>query len=367
MRVIFPFTYFDEYYALRYQDQLKAIADNVECLTLFINVGKETTLEHENIKCVYARLLLPGQVLKPRYINNWKDKVAKYSLYRYWGKLLLLYRLSKDAKSLDGDIVLGMSGDGWQEVLHTLIGIRKGIPSVHRMRGNGRYARALNNSLAVRVFNETLEIISYQNYDHFIPINSDFRNILIERGIPESKISNPIGLGVNTDVFSPSSEEGEYVGYFGRMSHEKGSDFLLKLMQKTPFIKYLVAGPNRRELIFPSNVTYVGQVKKTKIPSLINQCKLILMPSRVEGVANGILEAYACGKPVLGSVNAFAESLPTYLPPLELDLDLWVEAVRDAETQSFRTVSKQARLWALEQSWDKFGVKMVNELRKVIG
>lgn len=366
MRVIFPFTYFDEYYALRYREQLMAIADHVELLTLFITIGKETTLEHENIKCVYDRIQPPSWEPNPLYVNNMKDNFAKYSFYNYWGKLPLINRLSKDTKCLDGDIVLGMSGAGWQQVFHNLIGDRKGIPVVHRMRGNGRVERKLNNNIVNRIFNDTLENISYRMYDHFIPISKDFKKILIDRGVSKNKISNPIGLGVNTDIFSPSLEEGEYVGYFGRMSPEKGSDFLLKLMWKTPFVKYLIAGSNNGEVVFPSNVTYMGQVDKTSMSDLINQCRMILMPSRSEGVANGILEAYACGKPVLGSVNAFADSLPIYLPPLELYLPLWVEAVRDAETQCFRSISKQARRWACEHSWDKFGKKMTNELRTVI-
>ena len=366
MRVIFPFTYFDEFYAQRYWDQLMAIADNVEKLTLLINRGKLTTLTHENIRCEYVRLLPQDWEVDVFYVNTWKDYLAKYSLYGYWGKLPLINRLSKEAKHLDGDIVLGMSGAGWQQVFHNLVGIRKDIPVVHRMRGNGRYERMLMNNLVNKVFNDTLEIVSYKLYNHFIPINRDFRNLLIKRGVDEDKISDPIGLGVNTDTFSPSREEGEYVGYFGRLSYEKGSDFLLDLMRKTPFIKYLVAGSNRQDVVFPSNVTYVGRVDKTEIPDLINQCKYVVMPSRSEGVANGILEAYACGKPVLGSVDTFAESLPTYLPPLELNLDLWVEAICDAETACFRSTSKQARQWALEHSWSKFGKRITNEMKKVI-
>lgn len=364
MKVIFPFTYFDEFLAQRYREQLEAIADNVECLNLIINEGTKTSLDHKNIECHYDQLVNPHQQEKEKTL---KDTLETYSGFAYWGKTSYIPRLIKKFTDVDGDIVLGMSGAGWQQVFHNLLGRRKGIPVVYRMRGNGRYERKLNNNnLVNRVFNDNLENISYLMYSHFIPINSAFRQLLIERGVAEHKISDPVGLGVDTGMFSPSKRGGEYVGYFGMIAKKKGGDLLLNLIKKTPTIKYLIAGANGMGITFPPNVVYEGRVRKSMMPGLINRCKYIILPSRSEGLSNCILEAYACGKVVLGSKHAFADSLPRYLPELDLDLDQWVQEIRDMEGRSFYSLSKQARLWALEHSWKKFGIKMTNELKKVV-
>lgn len=366
MKVIFPFTYFDKFYALRYSEQLKAIADNVDELNVVINRGSRVEIDHDNIHFHYDRLLKGDYVLNKYYVNTLKDNIAKFSLYAYWGKLPYIYRLSKRAMWVNGDVVLGMSGAGWQELFHNLIGVKKGIPVVHRMRGYGKFERSINNNIFNRFFNDGMENLSYRMYDRFIPISHNFKRILVEQGINDERISEPIGLGVNTDMFKPTGERGDYIGFFGRCSNEKGIWFVKELMERTPDINYLVAGSNDKNIKFPSNVEYVGRVKKSTMPKLINSCKAVIMPSLSEGVANGILEAYACGKVVLGSPNAFDSSLPKYIEPIERNITKWQRALYGLDCTNLSSLSKQARQWALKTSWSSFGVKMGKELKKVI-
>ncbi len=363
--VIFPFTYFDNFYALRYGEQLKAIADNVHHLNIVINIGTKVDLEHDNIRFHYDRLISPDHVPNKYYVNNLKDNIAKFSLYAYWGKLPYIYRLAKRAMWVSGNVVLGMSGAGWQELFHNLIGIKKNIPVVHRMRGYGKYERSINNNIANRFFNDGMENLSYRMYDRFIPISNNFKRILLEQGIKEERISEPIGLGVNTDMFKPNGEEGEYIGFFGRCSNEKGIKFLMSLIRSTPDIKYLIAGSNDYDIKFPDNVKYVGRVKKTTMPKLINSCKAIVMPSLSEGIPNGTLEAYGCGKIVIGSKRAFDKSLPYFIDPLDFDIEQWKNAIYGLDDINISSLSKQARRWALDNSWSKFGAKMAKELEKV--
>ena len=159
MDVIFPFTYFDNFYALRYGEQLRAIADNVDNLNVVVGIGTKVNLGRDNIHFHYERLVKPNRVVNKYYRNNLKDNIAKFSLYAYWGKLPYIYNYSKRAMLVEGDVVLGMSGAGWQEVFHNLIGIKKGIPVVHRMRGYGKHERRVNSNVYNRFFNGTWKII----------------------------------------------------------------------------------------------------------------------------------------------------------------------------------------------------------------
>jgi len=104
------------------------------------------------------------------------------------------------------------------------------------------------------------------------------------------------------------------VGYIGRLSKEKG---VLNLIEAIPLILrerddsyFVIIGHGNltskiRTMITAKHLdTYVkltGWVSHKDIPLYLNELKLLILPSFTEGLPNIILEAMACGTPVLAS------------------------------------------------------------------
>lgn len=104
------------------------------------------------------------------------------------------------------------------------------------------------------------------------------------------------------------------IGYIGRFSEEKGILYLLnavpEILKKNPNIKFLFIGdgPLRKTIdqhIQNNNLSDIiirpGWISHDLLTNYINQMKLLVIPSDTEGLPNVMLEAMACGTPVLAT------------------------------------------------------------------
>lgn len=107
-------------------------------------------------------------------------------------------------------------------------------------------------------------------------------------------------------------ERDNLVGYVGRLSQEKGilnfMEAIPKVMETTYDAAFLIVGagqlrPQVEEYANkPSNnVKYAGWVPHDELPGYLNKLKLLVLPSYTEGLPNIMLEAMACGTPVLAT------------------------------------------------------------------
>jgi glycosyltransferase involved in cell wall biosynthesis len=109
-------------------------------------------------------------------------------------------------------------------------------------------------------------------------------------------------------------ERDPVVGYFGRLDAEKGVlnfvGALPKTLEKRPDLRALIIGEGNleheiRTLLdrepLRSKVTFKNWVPHAEIPSYLAKLKLLVLPSHTEGLPNVMLEAMACGTPVLAT------------------------------------------------------------------
>jgi glycosyltransferase involved in cell wall biosynthesis len=129
-------------------------------------------------------------------------------------------------------------------------------------------------------------------------------------------------VDLNKYAIEKKIEEREVtVGYFGRLSHEKGIINFIKSidqLSKDMKVNFIIIGTgdlkdsiieyiNKNKL---NNVKIMGWVDDSEIPKYLNEFKLIVLPSYTEGLPNTMLESIACGTPVLGnSVGAIPDIL----------------------------------------------------------
>lgn len=122
---------------------------------------------------------------------------------------------------------------------------------------------------------------------------------------------------IDTNLFRCTKEintRTEIVGYVGRLSEEKGVlDFVKAIphmIKQMPDIKFLVIGEGPlideiESIIIDKNLSNVvnmkGWIPHDDLPSYLNELKLLVIPSYTEGLPNIMLEAMACGTPVLAT------------------------------------------------------------------
>lgn len=132
---------------------------------------------------------------------------------------------------------------------------------------------------------------------------------------PVEVIQNPIAKE-HTGTY----QEKEYVAYTGRLSEEKGVEFLIRAACETPEILYKIAGSgpdearlkNMVEKMQINNVEFVGWLDGEDLFKFIGEARLLVVPSVwYENYPYSILRPQQMGKVVVGSnLGGIPELLP---------------------------------------------------------
>ena len=104
------------------------------------------------------------------------------------------------------------------------------------------------------------------------------------------------------------------IGFIGRLTPEKGIkkflDAINILSKNEKNFKFLIGGDgyfkDEMEKFLKMNeltdhVNYVGWIPRDELPNYLNELKLLVIPSCTEGLPNTMLEAMACGTPILAN------------------------------------------------------------------
>jgi len=112
-----------------------------------------------------------------------------------------------------------------------------------------------------------------------------------------------------------STASDEYFLYVGRLSEEKGVRVLLDAFVGSPFkLKIAGDGPLMEDVQSISRkcsqIEFLGSVKKDKLIPLLRNCSALIFPSIwYEGMPLTIIEAFACGVPVIASKIGAMENM----------------------------------------------------------
>jgi glycosyltransferase involved in cell wall biosynthesis len=145
--------------------------------------------------------------------------------------------------------------------------------------------------------------------DGFLAQSHFLRRKMTEGGIPEEKIFYKPNF-LEEDP-GESTARADFALFVGRLSQEKGLETLLRAWShlRTPVpLRIAGNGPLRAALealaapLGGGNITFLGEVPRTEVLSLMKQTRLLVFPSECyEGCPITMLEALACGVPLLAS------------------------------------------------------------------
>ena len=269
---------------------------------------------------------------------------------------------------------------------------RQGVDLVHFVQGTGtipspRYRTVVTCHDLIplrfapeyvhhRVLGEPLARLAdwgrYALADRIIAISDSTRDDLREYvGVPAARVS-VVGHGVDHRIFHPEARVGEraritaryhlparYLLYVGAVDPRKRLDLLVSRaaeLQRTAGVTVVLAGSSwPRSLSRPlakalrdaprGAVCLAGEIDDDDLPALYRQAEAHVLPSVFEGFGLSVLEAMACGCPVIttrgGALGEVGGDAACFVPPD--DGAAIVEAVRSLATDP---VERAARVSA---------------------
>lgn len=158
--------------------------------------------------------------------------------------------------------------------------------------------------------------------------------IVAAHGVHRDRVS-VIRNGVDTSVFHPGARSPGHgtprIGSVGRLEHQKGYDVLLdalpKVLEETP-AEIAIAGDGSLreplETVASSRglpVQFVGLIADHgAVADFLRDLDLFVLPTRYEGLPNAILEAAACGVPVVATnAPGVREAVGSEFPLVPMD------------------------------------------------
>lgn len=198
--------------------------------------------------------------------------------------------------------------------------------------------------------------------------------------------------GVDCDKFHPNFsadrirekyeiKEDFILSYVGRLAPEKDLDILMQVAHALPEeikekVHWLIAGegPLFKELQKekPMNMTFTGYLKGEPLTELYASSDLFIFPSTTETFGNVVLEANACGTPVIGSraggVQEIIKHEHTGILCEPKNVENYVERISHLIRHPFliEAMGKESRKFALSQSWDSIFSNLLSQYEEVI-
>ena len=146
-----------------------------------------------------------------------------------------------------------------------------------------------------------------QKIDIFLAPSLYMKRKALAWGIPAEKIIHLPYFVNKSQNFS--RKRNQYILYFGRLSQEKGIEFLIKTFLKALDIplKIVGQGPQRNKLEKLAKnrrkkIEFLGEKKGQQLKEIISEAYLIIVPSLwPENFPYAILESFALAKPILAA------------------------------------------------------------------
>lgn len=153
--------------------------------------------------------------------------------------------------------------------------------------------------------------------NRYIALTEFSAKTLVAGGLPRDRMS--VKPNFLPAIPAPGQGDGGYAVFVGRLSEEKGLRTLISAWKLLPHIplKILGDGPLRQELVEltvrnNTRIEFLGFCDRSTIIDTVGRAVLQVIPSEwYEGFPMVVLEAYACGTPVvcsrIGSLNEIVE------------------------------------------------------------
>ncbi len=131
------------------------------------------------------------------------------------------------------------------------------------------------------------------------------RSLIQDYGVDPSRV-HVVGAGANVfPEHAPRRDDGRTILFVGRDFARKGGpilvDALVRLRERIPKARLIVAGPSIAPRHIPEGVFFLGPVAMEELAALFSQATVFALPALVEPFGIAFLDAMACGVPCVGT------------------------------------------------------------------
>ncbi len=215
--------------------------------------------------------------------------------------------------------------------------------------------------------------------DHIFVASSVTKNSLLKVGIKPEKIS-VIPYGAPIDYFQPQAKTDKVFRalFVGRVGAHKGVHYLLQAWKELqlPDAELMLVGVND----FPDGwleryaevFRYIPSVPHASLNEYYSAANVLVFPSLLEGFGMVLLEAMACGIPVIATSNTGGNDIITdgvegFLIPIR-DVEALKEKLEwcDRHPQELAEMGRAARQKAEQLTWKLYRQRLANRVQELL-
>jgi glycosyltransferase involved in cell wall biosynthesis len=155
---------------------------------------------------------------------------------------------------------------------------------------------------------EQIETEAIRHASHIVVTTEDIRQRIVDRQPQVADKITRIPNYVDTDVFRPMDEPKQYdLVYVGRIAKEKNLQALLQAVDRVGLTIAMIGDGDMRETLqqefqhMGERVMWLGRIPNTELATYINRARAYVLSSFYEGHPKALIEAMACGVPVIGT------------------------------------------------------------------
>jgi teichuronic acid biosynthesis glycosyltransferase TuaC len=196
-----------------------------------------------------------------------------------------------------------------------------------------------------------------------ITVSKTISKQLQDSGFAHEDMVGVFPNGVDLETFHPSPREAAravlgmdqkefLIVYVGSLSERKGADRLARAIEGLPGVSALFLGPGSLS-VSCENAARIGPVPHAEMPKYLVAADVFVLPTLSEGCCNALLEAQACGLPVITSHGEFNDDIVSEDTSLRVD-PLSIDEIRQAILTLRNNVELRIRMgdaaarWALQ-------------------